>query len=87
MFKKKRIKVTVKLYSGLHKDAELRDYDPYSGIVQEVNSGTRVRKIVKDLGIPQPYSLAYFINGERVGLWKKIHDGDELSCFRPSGGG
>ena len=87
MFRKKKIQVTVKLYSGLHKDIGLKEYDPYSGIVFQLPSGARVRKVARELDIPHPYSLAYFINGERVGMWTKLHEGDELSCFRPSGGG
>ncbi len=87
MFGKKEILVKVKLYSGLHKDIGLKEYDPYGGLDVNLPSGSRVRKVAKELCIPHPYSLAYFINGERVGMWTKLHDGDELSCFRPSGGG
>ena len=31
--------------------------------------------------------LAYFINGEQVGLRKKLEDGDEITCLKPAAGG
>ncbi len=87
LFRKKEIEIKVKLYSGLHKDARIDHYNPDEGYVCKIPKGSRVRFVVKKLGLPDIYSLAYFCNGQRIGIFTKLHDGDELSCFRPSGGG
>lgn len=87
MFKKKEIEVIVKLYSGLHKEAHIDNYSPDVGYIMKIPKGARVRYVAKKLGLPNMYSLAYFCNGQRIGVFKKLHEGDELSCFRPSGGG
>jgi hypothetical protein len=39
------------------------------------------------IGLPDRHLLAYFINGERVGLWRKLEDGDDISCLKPAAGG
>jgi len=87
MFKKKEIEIKVKLYSGLHKEANIDKYNPDEGYILKIPKGSRVRYVVKQLGLPDIYSLAYFCNGQRIGIFTKLHEGDELSCFRPSGGG
>ena len=84
---KSMMTVTLKFYSGIHKELNLESYDPAKGVTVTAKSGTRLKKILKDLGLPKISSFAYFCNGERIGLWTKLHDGEEVSCLKPSGGG
>ena len=81
------IKVRVKLFTGLDKDAGLGGYHRENGLVMEVSQGVRLRKVIKTLGLPDMNSLAYFVDGERVGLRKKLEDGNEVACLKPSTGG
>jgi molybdopterin converting factor small subunit len=39
------------------------------------------------IGLSDRYALVYFIHGERVGLRKRLEDGDEIACLRPAAGG
>lgn len=87
IWKKKKIHVRVKLYGGLHKEAAVEGYNQNEGHMITIPKGSRVLHAVKLIGLPHIYSLAYFCNGKRVGVFKKLHEGDELSCLRPSGGG
>ncbi len=84
---KKKITVTIKLYSGIAKELEIKNFDPAKGLTLSVSRGTRLKKILKNLGISNLSRLAYFRGGERIGLWSKVKDGDEISCLKPSGGG
>ena len=77
------IHITVKLFAGLDVDAGLDGYNPATGIDIQAAPGVRVKHIVKQLGLPDRRRLAYFIGGTRVGLWKKLRDGDEVACLRP----
>lgn len=81
------IRITVKLFAGLEIDAGLEGYNPATGIEIQALPGVRVKHIVKQLGLPDRRRLAYFVDGTRVGLWKKLRDGDEISCLRPLAGG
>ena len=84
---KKKITVTIKLFSGIDKEISLDNYDPSSSISLDYNSRIRLKKVLKDLGLTNLSTNAYFRNGERIGLWSKLDDGDEVSCLKPSGGG
>ncbi len=84
---KKNITVTIKLYSGITRDMDLENYDPSKGLTLTVSKGTRLKKILKELGVSNLSRLAYFRSGERMGLWSRVKDGDEISCLKPSGGG
>ncbi len=85
--KRQKINITIKLFSGIEKETTLKNYDPGKGIILEFSSKVRLKKILKDLGLSNLSSNAYFRNGERIGLWSKLNDGDEISCLKPSGGG
>ena len=84
---KNEITVTLKFFSGMHRELSLKHYDPGKGITLTVKEGTRLKKALKDLGIRGLSSNAYFRSGERIGLWTKLRSGDEVSCLRPTGGG
>jgi len=81
------IDVTLRFFSGIDKDLNIKDYDPSKGLTVTVPKGTRLKKILKELKMPKMSSNAYFKEGERMGLWSKVHDGDDISVLRPSGGG
>ena len=84
---RKKITVTVKLFSGLQKELNIESYNNEKGIDINLRSFSPLISIVKSLGLPRYRSLVYFINGERVGLFKILKDGDVVSCLKPSGGG
>ncbi|MBP7585535.1 MAG: hypothetical protein KBA61_15945 [Spirochaetes bacterium] len=85
--KSEPIKIHLKLFSGLHKEVNLPEYDTQKGIILPVKKGTRLRTLLKSIGMKRMSSNAYFRKGERIGLWSKLYDGDEVQCFKPSGGG
>ncbi len=85
--KSEHIKVHLKLFSGLHGEVNLPGYDTHRGIILEVKKGSRLRSLLKSIGMKRMSSNSYFRRGERIGLWSKLHDGDEVQCFKPSGGG
>ncbi len=81
------ITVTLKLYSGIHREINLEDYDPEKGILLSVKSGTGLRKILKMAGIRKTGSYIYFSEGERISVWNRIRYSREISCLKHSGGG
>lgn len=83
----KTIRVTVRLFTGLDRDSREVDQNPRDGITLNLPKGTRLRKLTKMLDLPDRYSLAYFINGKQAELLRKLKDGDEVACLRPSAGG
>lgn len=82
-----KILVTVKLFSGLDREIPLSDYNRAEGITMEIKRGTRLRKILKAIGMKNLSYNAYFLNGVRIGLWEKINEDSEVSCMKPAGGG
>jgi molybdopterin converting factor small subunit len=81
------LSVNVRLFSGLDKVADVQGYDRDKGITVSIPEGTRLKKVVKMIGLADQYPLVYFIRGERVGLRKKLKAGDEIACLRPAAGG
>jgi hypothetical protein len=81
------ITIKVRLLGGLDKEARMDSYDRFEGITLSVPEGTRLIKVVKSLGLPKPYTLVYFIDGERVGLRQKLEGECQIACLRPSAGG
>jgi len=81
------ITVTIKLFSGLAQEIPLKDFDPAKGLSLKIKKRTRLRKVLKNLGLKKLSSLVYFSKGEKISLWTKLNDGDEVSCLRPSAGG
>ena len=79
--------IKVRLFSGLDKVVDVEGYDRNEGITLYVPEGTRLKKVVKMIGLADQYALVYFIRGERVGLWKKLMADDEIVCLRPAAGG
>ena len=84
---KQTITIKIRLFAGLDKDADLKDYDRGEGLNLNVPRGTRLKKVVKMIELPNRHLLAYFINGEQVKLGRKLEDGDDISCLKPAAGG
>ena len=84
---KQMITIKVRLFTGLEQDAGLNNYDRQAGLDLNVPGGTRLKKVIKMIGLPDRHMLAYFIDGEQVGLRKKLEDGDEITCLKPAAGG
>jgi hypothetical protein len=84
---RERILVTVKLFSGLDREIPLSDYNRAEGITLEIKRGTRLRKILRSIGMKNLSYNAYFLNGVRIKLWEKINEDSEISCMKPAGGG
>ena len=84
---KHTITIKVRLFAGLDQDANLKGYDRSEGLNLKIPRGTRLKKVVKMIRLPDRHLLAYFINGERVELWRKLEDGDDISCLKPAAGG
>ena len=84
---KQKITIKIRLFAGLDQDADLKDYDRDEGLHLIVPRGTRLKKVVKMIGLPNRHLLAYFINGEQAELGRKLEDGDDISCLKPAAGG
>lgn len=81
------ITVTLKLYSGIHREINAHGYDPEKGIILTVKPGTGLRKILKMGGINKTGNYIYFSEGERISSWSRIRYSREISCLKHSGGG
>jgi len=84
---KSTVTVKVRLFAGIDKDANVDNYDRNEGLTLKVPNGTRLKKVVKMIGLGDRYALVFLINGERAGLRKRLEDGDEIACLRPVAGG
>ncbi len=81
------ISVTIKFFSGLNRDLGLQEYDPAAGIALRLKPGVRLRTVLRGMGMRKLSWYAFFRRGERISPWRKLRDGDEVSCLKPSGGG
>lgn len=82
-----RVRVRVRLFTGLHQDIGLESYDPETGIEMDMRKGARIRTLARRLGLPGGGRVAFFVAGQRVGPWHKLREGDEIACMKPSAGG
>lgn len=65
----------------------LAKYLPENAEAFQVEQGTRVEKLMEDLGIPGDSVKLIFVNGKRQGRDYCLQDGDRLGLFPPVGGG
>ena len=86
-FMKQEITVKVMLYSGLDKEVQIQGYDPYKGILINMPINARLRNLVALLSFKDKYSVAYFINGNKAGMWQALKDNDKIECIKPVAGG
>jgi molybdopterin converting factor small subunit len=75
------IAIELKLFATLQKFA------PQASHIQELDTGTSVRALVQQLGIPEKKAKLIFINSRKVTLDSILKDGDRLGIFPPVGGG
>jgi hypothetical protein len=81
------IRISLKLFSGIPQELKLADYDLSRGIELNVENGTRLKKVLKNLGLSKLSNCVFFCAGERIAPGYKLQDGDEINCVRPAGGG
>ncbi len=67
--------------------ASLQQFEPPSSQAFRIEAGTRVRKLVQDLGIPEIKAKLIFINAIKSDLDSVLKDGDRVGIFPPVGGG
>ena len=84
---KENINVKIKLFSGLDRQAGVDDYDPDIGIDLDISRGTRLKKVIRLIGLNRYDATAFFVNGRKAGLRERLNDGDVVFCMRPIVGG
>jgi hypothetical protein len=87
MKQKDKIKIAVKLFGDLDKDLGIQSYDHFNGHVLMLKQGTRFWKVLKMIRLKKRRYYSFIIEGEDVGLLRKMKDGDRIQCFKPVGGG
>ena len=88
MFKRRPpIHITVRLYSGLDREAKVEDYEFSQGIAVQLPEGSRVKTVARKLGLRNISRILFVVNGQKVGLDHPLAEGEELICLRPSAGG
>ncbi|WP_022669103.1 MoaD/ThiS family protein [Desulfospira joergensenii] len=65
----------------------LSKYLPENPEAFEVARGTRIEKLMEDLGIPGNSVKLIFVNGKREGRDYCLQDRDRVGLFPPVGGG
>ena len=84
---RKNIRINVKLYSGLDRQAKISHYDADSGIDLEIAKGARLKKVFKAIGLSTHESTVGFINGKKAGPGEKLEDGDVVYFMKSVSGG
>jgi len=75
------IRIDLKLF------VTLSQYHPGGGGFHEIEAGTTVAGMIRDLGIPEGTVKLIFINGKKAPLERVICEGDRVGLFPPVGGG
>jgi len=83
----KLITIKLMLFTGMDEDTSLQTYDYINGIDLKVKPHTRIKTVLKQIRFKGKYTPAFFCNTERVSGYKKLKDGDKISCLKPAGGG
>ena len=65
----------------------LAKYHPNGRGALEVEEGTRVDDLIRNLGIPRDTVKLVFINGKKADAGQVICPGDRVGLFPPVGGG
>ncbi len=74
------IQVIVKLFATLREGR-------FSVETRECEPGSDVRRVIRDLGIPENEAALILINGRHADLATQLNDQDVLAVFPPVGGG
>ena len=81
------IQIKVKLYGGLDNQARISRYDPDNGIDLDIKENTRIKKVLKRIGLKSHLSMACFVNGEKKGFNHRLKQGDVIFFMNPASGG
>ena len=73
--------ISIKLFATLSR------YTPASADKYPVLTGTTVRNLLKELGVPENDAKLIFINGIKRDLPFSLHGGERVGIFPPVGGG
>ncbi len=85
--KKEKISVTIKLFSGIEKTVKINEYNKKSGVCVKTTKGTRLKYVLKKIGLDYRKDVVYFRNNIRINRRTRLEDGDVISCLKLSGGG
>jgi hypothetical protein len=85
--KKEEISVTIKLFSGIEKQVKLHEYEGKGVLCVRMKKRTRLKHLLKKIGLENRKELAFFRNNIRINSWTRLEDGDVISCLKISGGG
>jgi len=75
------LQITIKLFATLSR------FTPDFPDRYPIESGTTIRKLLKQIGVSEDEIKLIFINGVKGGLASPLHDGDRVEIFPPVGGG
>jgi sulfur carrier protein ThiS len=75
------VKIQLKLY------ATLKKFTPSDGDEINIEPGSSVDDILKQLGIPDTDAKLIFINGKKGAIDTILNGGERLGIFPPVGGG
>jgi len=67
--------------------ATLSNYTPASADKYPVESGTTVRVLMEQLGVPEDEVKLIFVNGVKSDLKSSLTGGERVGIFPPVGGG
>jgi len=81
------IQIKVKLYGRLDSQARISSYDPENGIDLTIKEDTRIKKVLKRIGLKRQFSLVCFVNGEKEGFNHRLKQGDVIFFMKPATGG
>jgi sulfur carrier protein ThiS len=80
-----KVKVTVKLFSGLEEDVQ--NYDPAKGMVFEIRDGVTMKELIDLLDLPPHGARFASIGGEVKQGDYELRDGDLVKIFNVIAGG
>lgn len=84
---RKKIKVSIKLYGNIDKDAGIKSYDSASGIVMTVRERTTLGRALRQAGLHKAANVVVFLNGKPASPKDPLKQGDVILCMRPLAGG
>jgi sulfur carrier protein ThiS len=80
-----KVKVTVKLFSGLEED--MQNYDQEKGMVIEIQDGATIKELIDSMDLPPHGGRFASIGGEVKQGDYELRDGDLVKIFNVIAGG
>lgn len=75
------VQINIKLFASLNR------FTPASSDRYAIASGTTVRNLLQQLGVPENEAKLIFINGTKGSLASTLEGGERVGIFPPVGGG